>query len=210
MEKSKIRVHFPSRLECTSAVQPVIRRLCLGNSFTCPALDPCPPVSLLQTTCLGFLTLVLLPCFSASPITWLFPQPLNVQEFSLWADQTGAEYEVIVSFNVKPDLFVHKHRLESKQRFLRGREACCHIVPLSFQAVSRAVNVVRQDTGLLQQAQIGEYLLALHTAAASTSWAVRWCYFQSSFGQFTLPCMDTPQLQILECRSGLGMVGGIQ
>lgn len=80
---------------------------------------------------------------------------------------------MIVFLNVKQDLFVHKHRLESKERFLSGRQACCHTAPLSFKAVSRVVSVVRQGTLLLQQAQTTEYLLALHTAAASTSWAVR-------------------------------------
>lgn len=88
MEKSKEKMHFPSCLECLSAMQPVIRWICLGDSFTSPALETCPTVSLLQTSCFGnccFLTVVLLCCFSASPVTWLSLVSshghLNVQEY---------------------------------------------------------------------------------------------------------------------------------
>lgn len=36
------------------------------------------------------------------------------------------------------------------------------------------------ERGTQQRALTTEYLLALHTPGASTSWAVRWCYFKGS------------------------------
>lgn len=56
----------------TSPMQPVIKGIWLGDSFT-SALETWPTVSLLQTTFFidcCFLTFVLLPCFSASPINY--------------------------------------------------------------------------------------------------------------------------------------------
>lgn len=95
MEKSQVKVYFSSCLEYMSPMQPVIKGIWIEDSFT-SALETWPTVSLLQTSFFVdccFLTFVLLPCFSASPITWLsdhrsLPIATQISE-SICMDRSG-------------------------------------------------------------------------------------------------------------------------
>ena len=164
MEKSKEKVHFPSCLECMFAMQPAMRRICLGNSFTSPALETCPTVSLLQTSCFGvccFLTLVLLPWFSASPVAWLSIRSLvfshshpNVQEY-LYGQIRQEQNIKRLSLLMWNQTFLFTNTDEKVKRDFEGWEKTgmlSHIVSLSFQTVSRVVSVVRRGAGLLREA----------------------------------------------------------
>lgn len=52
---------------------------------------------------------------------------------------------------------------------------------IKFPSCFKSGQCCEKDTGLLQQAQTTEYLLALNTAAASTSWAVKAVLFPKQF-----------------------------
>lgn len=151
-KKSSISYH----LWRMSPMQPVIKGIWLGDSFT-SALETWPTVSLLQTTFFidcCFLTFVLLPCFSASPINCLSDHrspPITTQMSKsflygqIWQEQNSKGLYLLLWKQTL--LFTHK--LESKDIF-KGRgvsvgryermktEMLSHNL-VSFQPVSRAV-----------------------------------------------------------------------